>query len=84
MLVRLTKKLAEVVDGIDISHYAEGDVIDLPEPHARMLVAEGWGELVPQTQLPTVSPARRPNTRAVAADGGRKHSGALDDPRNSP
>jgi hypothetical protein len=43
MHVRLQRKLAEKIDGIDLSNYEVGDVIDLPERKARMLVAEGWG-----------------------------------------
>lgn len=43
MHVRLRRKLAEKIDGIDLSNHEVGDVIDLPERKARMLVAEGWG-----------------------------------------
>lgn len=43
MHVRLNRKLAEKIDDIDLSNYEVGDVIDLPERKARMLVAEGWG-----------------------------------------
>jgi hypothetical protein len=42
MYVRLTRKLAEQIDGIDLSNHAVGDVIDLPGRKARTLVAEGW------------------------------------------
>jgi hypothetical protein len=42
MQVRLTRKLAEQIDGIDLSNQTVGDVFDLPERKARMLVAEGW------------------------------------------
>ena len=45
MHVRLRRKLAERIDGIDLSNHAVGDVIDLPERKARILVAEGWGVL---------------------------------------
>ena len=47
MLVRLTKKLADVLNGIDVSHSREGDVVDLPDRHALLLVADGWAEIVP-------------------------------------
>lgn len=63
MTVRLIKKLADVVNGIDVSDCSEGDVIELPTHHAEMLIAEGWAELV----------AWRPDRRAVAADRGRRH-----------
>ena len=42
MRVRLTCKLADEVDGIDLSHHAVGDTFDLPTRDARMLMAEGW------------------------------------------
>ena len=42
MKVRLTRKLAEEIDGIDLSHLHAGDVINLPDPDARTLMAEGW------------------------------------------
>lgn len=48
MRVRLTRKFAERIDGVDLSNFAVGDVIDLPEAKARSLVAEGWGEFEPR------------------------------------
>src|SRR5258705_752683 len=42
MRVRISRKLADSVDGIDLSHCAVGDVIDLAERQARMIVAERW------------------------------------------
>lgn len=42
MLIRLTRKLAECVDGIDLSRSREGDVLDLSRHDAQLLVAEGW------------------------------------------
>jgi len=42
MLIRLTRKLAECVDGIDLSRSREGDVLDLSSHDAQLLVAEGW------------------------------------------
>jgi len=42
MLIRLTRKLAERVDGIDLSRSREGDVLDLSRHDAHLLVAEGW------------------------------------------
>lgn len=44
MRVRLTKKLADMVDGIDLSGCSVSDVLDLGAREARMLVAEGWAE----------------------------------------
>lgn len=42
MKVRLTRKLADCLDGIDVSGHQVGDVIDLAPPEARLLLAEEW------------------------------------------
>jgi hypothetical protein len=67
MFVRLTAKLAEVVNGVDLSRYREGDIVELPERDCHMLIAERWAELV--TVPPASLQARwRPDARAVVAD----------------
>lgn len=71
MFVRLTRKLAEVVNGIDISAYAEGDVIDVSSADAQLLIAERWAEPLADAGLSTRSSTWRPDARAVAADRGR-------------
>ena len=65
MRVRLNAKLAEVVEGVDLSSYAEGDLIDLTEPEAKLLVAGGWAERVPVEVRVSRVPVLRP---AIAAD----------------
>jgi hypothetical protein len=40
--VRLTRKLAPVVDGIDLSSHEVGDVFELPPEQARLVIAEDW------------------------------------------
>ena len=42
MKVRLTRKHAERIHGIDLTNQQVGDVIDMPEPQARLLVLEEW------------------------------------------
>ena len=42
MRVRLTKKHAERIDGVDLVGRRVGDVLDLPSPDATLLVAERW------------------------------------------
>lgn len=42
MKVRLSRVLAGYLDGIDVRNCREGDVIDLPESAARLLIAEEW------------------------------------------
>lgn len=44
MRVRLVRKLANVLNGIDLSNVKIGDVLNLLPHHAAMLVAEGWAE----------------------------------------
>jgi len=58
--VRLTKKLAEAIDGIDLSDRRVGDVVDLSKHDAEMLLAEGWAS--------PVEPAFGARTRLADAD----------------
>jgi len=44
MKVRLTRKFSNVLNGIDLSRYQQGDTLDLPGRDAEMLMAEGWAE----------------------------------------
>ena len=42
MKVRLRRKHAERIDGIDLRGREPGDLLDLPPNEARMIVAEAW------------------------------------------
>ena len=42
MKVVLTRKLADSMDGVDVTAYQVGDVLDLTPGQARLLVAEEW------------------------------------------
>ena len=42
MRLRLTRKRADEIDGIDLKGFKVGDVIDLPAREARLLLAEDW------------------------------------------
>ena len=44
MWIRLTRKLAECLDGIDVSKYKTGDVFELTRAEGELLIAEGWAE----------------------------------------
>jgi hypothetical protein len=44
MRVRLTRKLADEIDGIDLSHRQVGDTLDLPRRQGQLLIAEGWAQ----------------------------------------
>jgi hypothetical protein len=51
MRVRLLVKLAERVEGIDLSPYSEGDLVELKDPDARLLIAGGWAECVKEQRV---------------------------------
>ena len=42
MKVRLTRKHAEQIDGINLSGYEVGDMLDLTPDEARLIIAEEW------------------------------------------
>jgi len=46
MRIRLTRKLALCLNGVDISDLRVGEEVDLPERSARVLIADGWAEPV--------------------------------------
>ena len=45
MRVRLTKKLAEHVDGVDLTRWRVGDALNLSAREGRLLIAENWAML---------------------------------------
>ena len=45
MRVCLTRKLAQRIDGVDLSGHNIGDCFELPELEGRLLVAEQWAFL---------------------------------------
>ena len=62
MRVQLIHKLADHLDGVDVSPYQEGDVIDLPREEAELLLAERWVQPLPHRQRST------PTCRAFACE----------------
>ena len=44
--IRLLRKLALLMNGIDVSRLSVGDIMELPDSAAEMMIAEGWGERV--------------------------------------
>lgn len=44
VVVRLTRKLAPVIDGVDLSQCSLGDTAAFGTHDACLLIAEGWGE----------------------------------------
>lgn len=49
--VRLTRKLAAALNGLDVSALRVGDIIELPDRSAKMLIAEGWAALSPDDDV---------------------------------
>lgn len=42
--VRLTRKFAEFIDGVNLTDVKVGDRLDLSQHDAEVLIAEGWAE----------------------------------------
>jgi hypothetical protein len=42
MRIRLTRRLAEQLNGVDLSRHAVGDTMDLSSCSGDMLIKEGW------------------------------------------
>lgn len=64
--VRLIRKYAEMIDGVDLEHAVVGDRLDLSPRDAHVLIAEGWAE--PESED---RPAKLLPRRAIAADSVR-------------
>lgn len=58
MHVRLKKKLANVMDGVDVSHVRPGDVLRLTDTEGEIFIREGWAERVPETSSTSVTAHR--------------------------
>ena len=74
--VRLTRKYAEAIDGVDLSGRKVGDKLELSPRDARMLIAEGWAAPCPsETEAPPGETPRRPSDErpplAQASDSSR-------------
>ena len=68
--VRLTRKYAEMIDGVDLTEANVGDELNLTPHEADVLVAEGWAERAPDRGR------RASDVRSVAAEApppGRRH-----------
>ena len=66
VLVRLTRKYAEMIDGVNLEHFSVGDRLELTPRDANILIAEGWavradderrGQTLPQRSLAADSSA---------------------------
>ena len=74
--IRLTRKLADCLNGIDLSLHCVGDVLTVPRDQAELLIAEGWalscteGIIRPARRSLTVGQRRR--LRELLSGAGRK------------
>jgi hypothetical protein len=59
MKVRLTRKLAEYIDGVDLRGHQTGDLLELPSPDADLLVAERWAVVEQRRDADSTAPKRR-------------------------
>lgn len=59
MKVRLTRKYAERIDGIDLKGREPGDLLELPTGEARLLLAEEWAIPERRQRVEPVSHNRR-------------------------
>ena len=58
--IRFTRKLAACLNGLDVSALRVGDVIELLDSAAAMMIAEGWAEPVSAKPLDSVIPPKPP------------------------
>lgn len=82
MRIRLIRKLAERMNGVDVRRHAAGDVLDLPAEKALTLIGEGWaatdGVDLHGTDLHTVGSERHsdPVGRHGSATSARRWEGS--------
>ena len=74
MWVRLTKRLADCIDGVNLSVHQVGDVFEVTRHEAELLVAEAWAVLSTQAERPFR--ARRP-ARTNRANVDRRQLGPV-------
>ena len=64
--VRLLRKYAESIDGVNLANAVVGDRLDLPPRDAGILIAEGWAVRADDKRVERLLP------RALAADSSRR------------
>ena len=68
--VRLIRKFAPEIDGVDLSKNNVGEIVDLPPVKARLLIAEGWAV----AERRRTGPAERRRTEPVRVVAFRRES----------
>lgn len=67
--MRLTKKYAENIDGVDLADRAVGEMLDLPAEKARLLLAETWATPDRRSEIRSSPPAPRRRADDRQPDG---------------
>jgi hypothetical protein len=67
VVIRLTHKYADMLDGVDLRKRRVGDTFALRARDALLLIAEGWAEAVAERRAECP-----PSARSAAADPGRQ------------
>jgi hypothetical protein len=66
--VRLTRKYADIIDGVDLTNAHVGDRLQLSRHDAEVLIAEGWAEHAVRRAA-----KRAGGAQVTAADRPRRH-----------
>lgn len=75
VVVRLTHKFAQMLDGVDLSKYSVGDTVAFQAHEARLLIAEGWAEPIAERRKIDRPPAQ--SAAVDGSDGSRRNAGQL-------
>ena len=63
MRVKLVRKLANMINGIDLASMRVGDTVELNPRQAVLLIREGWAEAVEDESSNTFDDHRKPSVR---------------------
>ena len=63
VVVRLTRKFADAIDGINLAQAHVGDRLALPQHDADVLIAEGWAERAQVADRPRKKSTKKPPKR---------------------
>jgi hypothetical protein len=74
MQIQLVRKLANYLDGIDVSAYRQGDVLELPRREAELLIAERWAVAYYEPAAREVRDVSAAPQLAMAADRNARRS----------
>ena len=67
MKIRLTRKFADLINGIDLSKAHTGETLDLSPRDAQILMAEGWAEFAGGDQPRAMADESTPMKRRARA-----------------